>query len=93
MRRHSSRLTRPLKSLVHHYNWRTTCCNDEAVEVDEEALKEQILVHEELPTDVARLTPDEIATATDDVAADDLLTGIDDEPVDSIPFVDLTESE
>jgi len=67
--------------------------HDEAVEVDEEALKEQILVHEELPTDVARLTPDEIATATDDVAADDLLTGIDDEPVDSIPFVDLTESE
>jgi hypothetical protein len=66
---------------------------EEAVEVDEEALKEQILVHEELPEETHRSVPTEIATATDDVAADDLLTGVDDEPVDSIPFVDLTESE
>jgi hypothetical protein len=39
------------------------------------------------------MKPEEIATATDDVSADDLLTEMDDEPVDPIPFVDLTESE
>ena len=66
---------------------------DEALEVDDEAMKEQVLVHEELPEEVERLAPIEVATATDDVAADDLLTGGDDESVDDVPFVDLTESE
>ncbi len=65
---------------------------ESALEIDEEMLEEQILVHEELPEDVERI-PVEVGTATADVTADDLLDGLDDEPVDEIPFVDLTESE
>jgi hypothetical protein len=65
---------------------------ESALEIDETMLEEQILVHEELPEDVERI-PVEVGTATADVTADDLLDGLDDEPVDDIPFVDLTESE
>lgn len=64
-----------------------------ALDVDEEILEEQILIHDELPTDVERITPVEVSTSTADVTADDLLKGFDEEPVDDIPFVDLTESE
>jgi len=52
-----------------------------------------VLEHEELPDEVERITPDEVAVGTSDVQADDLLTGVDDEPVDEVPLVDLTESE
>ena len=65
----------------------------DAIEVDEDELRDQVLEHEELPDEVKRITPDEVAVGTSDVQADDLLTGVDDEPVDEIPLVDLTESE
>lgn len=66
---------------------------ESAIEIDEDILKEQILVHEELPDDVERITPVETAISTTGVSADDLLDGLDDEIDDEIPFVDLTESE
>ncbi len=64
-----------------------------ALDIDEETLEEQILIHEELPDDVERITPIEIATSTTDVTAEDLLTDIENETDKDIPFVDLTESE
>jgi len=66
---------------------------EDSLDVDDGVLEEQIMIHDELPEEVSRITPDEIATKTGDVSADDLLSGIDDEPEDDIPFVDLTESE
>jgi hypothetical protein len=51
------------------------------------------MVHEELPDEVDRITPDEVATKTSDVSADDLLSDIKDESESDIPFVDLTDSE
>ncbi len=66
---------------------------ESALDIDEEMLEEQIMVHEELPEDVERITPIEVGTPTSDVSADDLLDGLDEKPVDYIPFVDLTESE
>ena len=65
----------------------------DVVEVDEEDLRDQVLEHEELPDEVERITPVEVAVGTSDVQAEDLLTGVDDEPVDQVPLVDLTESE
>jgi hypothetical protein len=65
----------------------------DTVEVNEEDLRDQVLEHEELPDEVERITPDEVSVGTSDVQADDLLTGVDDEPVDEVPLVDLTESE
>ena len=65
----------------------------DVVEVDEEDLLEEVLEHEELPEEVGRITPDAVDIGTGDVEADDLLTGIEDEPMDAVPLVDLTESE
>ena len=66
---------------------------ESALEIEEEMLEEKILVLEELPEEVERITPIEVGTSTADVTADDLLDGLDDEPTDDVPFVDLTESE
>ena len=66
---------------------------ESALEIEEEMLEEKILVLEELPEEVERITPIEVGTSTADVTADDLLDGLDDEPMDEVPFVDLTESE
>ncbi|HIG19924.1 MAG TPA: hypothetical protein EYQ78_04015 [Candidatus Poseidoniales archaeon] len=66
---------------------------DDSVEVAEEEYQEHILVHEELPDEVDRITPDEVATKTSDVSADDLLGDIKDESDGNIPFIDLTDSE
>ncbi len=63
------------------------------IDIDEEIIEEQILIHEELPDEIERITPVEVATSTSDVTADDLLTGIEIESNEDIPFVDLTESE
>ena len=66
---------------------------DDSLELEDEDLQEHILVHEELPDEVDRITPDEVATKTSDVSADDLLGDIKDESDESIPFIDLTDSE
>lgn len=66
---------------------------DDSLDVGEEEFKEHILVHEELPDEVDRITPNEVATKTSDVSADDLLGDIKDESDESIPFIDLTASE
>lgn len=66
---------------------------DDSLELDEEELQEHILVHEELPDEVDRITPDEVATKTSDVSADDLLGDIKEESDGDIPFIDLTDSE
>ena len=51
------------------------------------------MVHEELPYEVDRITPSEVATKTGDVSADDLLGDFNDDSKSDIPFVDLTDSE
>ena len=66
---------------------------DDSLELDEEEFQEHILVHEELPDEVDRITPDEVATKTSDVSADDLLGDIKEESDGDIPFIDLTDSE
>ncbi len=66
---------------------------DDSLDVDEEILEEHVMVHEELPDEVDRITPSEVATKTGDVSADDLLGDIDDESESDIPFVDLTDAE
>ena len=66
---------------------------DESLELEEEEFQEHILVHEELPDEVDRITPDEVATKTSDVSADDLLGDIKEESDGDIPFIDLTDSE
>ena len=66
---------------------------DDSLDVDEEILQEHVMVHEELPDEVDRITPDEVATKTSDVSADDLLGDINDDSESDIPFVDLTDSE
>nr|AIF06429.1 hypothetical protein [uncultured marine group II/III euryarchaeote KM3_192_B10] len=66
---------------------------DDSLEIKEEEYQEHILVHEELPDEVDRITPDEVATKTSDVSADDLLGDITEESGGDIPFIDLTDSE
>ncbi len=66
---------------------------DDSLEVEEEELQEHILIHEELPEEVDRIAPNEVATKTSDVSADDLLKGINDDSDNDVPFVDLTDSE
>lgn len=64
---------------------------EEIETLDEEILEERVILHTELPEEVKTTSHEIEAIQTEGVTADDLMS--DEEIVDDVPFVDLTESE
>ncbi len=65
---------------------------EESLEVEDEFLKEKVLVHEQLPEDVDTVEVMPHTEETGSVSAEDLLDS-EEQDVDNMPFVDLTNSE